>query len=227
MVANLPIVFPSAMGFRTFHLLHHRYQGEFDRDADLAGPKEARWVGRSSIRKSLWMLFFFVVEGVIRPARLKNVKLMDTWVAINVMVELTFLALIFVLCGPWALAYLALSTMFSIGLHPVGARWIQEHYVVQEGQETYSYYGPFNSVMYNVGYHNEHHDLMMVPWSRLPKLKAMAPEFYDSLYSHRSYVKLLLKFLFDPSLNLFSRVTREPASRRSAAPAVTPAAVET
>ena len=60
-----------------------------------------------------------------------------------------------------------LSFVFSIGLHPVGARWIQEHYLIAPPQETYSYYGPLNKVAFNVGYHNEHHDFSFVPWNNL------------------------------------------------------------
>ena len=208
MFANLPIVFPSAIGFRKYHLLHHRYQGEFDFDADLSGPKEAALFSKNAATKSLWLLMFFYIEGVVRPARLKKIDLMDGWVVANVIVELTFLGLLFYFTGANALIYLGLSTMFSIGLHPLGARWIQEHFVVKPGQETYSYYGPLNKVMFNVGFHNEHHDLMMVPWSKLPEVKRIAPEFYDSLYAHYSYTKLLFKFIFDPRLNLYSRVVR-------------------
>jgi sphingolipid delta-4 desaturase len=36
----------------------------------------------------------------------------------------------------------------------------------------------------------------------------MAPEYYDNLKSHTSYVKLLLAFLFDERYSLFSRVER-------------------
>ena len=83
--------------------------------------------------------------------------------------------------GPKALAYLALSTFFALGLHPVGGRWIQEHYETRKGQETYSYYGPLNRTCFNMGYHNEHHDFAGVPWNNLPKLKKLAPDYYDSL----------------------------------------------
>jgi fatty acid desaturase len=42
-LANLPIVFPAAISFRKFHLLHHRFQGDPELDADLASPLEAGW----------------------------------------------------------------------------------------------------------------------------------------------------------------------------------------
>ena len=214
-ISNLPIVFPGAIGFRRFHLLHHRYQGEFDNDADLAGPTEMKVVGNSWWRKILWLVGFFFIEGIVRPIRLKHISFMkDPWIFYNIFACAAFVFAIVYFSGWNSLLYLFLSAMFAVGLHPLGARWIQEHYIVSpDNQETYSYYGPFNKVMFNVGYHNEHHDLMMVSWNNLPKLKAMAPEFYDNLVSHTSYWKLMGKFLFDPSLNLSSRVTRDSVKR--------------
>lgn len=216
--ANLPIVFPSSVSFKKYHLLHHRHQGKMEWDADLAGPREARVFGRSVAGKALWLLGFFAIEGFVRPSRVRKVKLIDRWTVANIAVEVAFLAGMTYFLGWNALAYLALASVFSIGLHPVGARWIQEHYVFRAPQETYSYYGPLNRLCLNVGYHNEHHDLVRVPWTRLPRLKAMAPEFYDSLHSHRSWTMLLLRFLFDREVTLESRVIRgeEPASHETA-----------
>jgi sphingolipid delta-4 desaturase len=97
---------------------------------------------------------------------------------------------------------------FSVGLHPLGARWIQEHYTQDPVQETFSYYGPLNLLALNVGYHNEHHDFPSIPWNRLPQLRAMAPEFYDSLKSHTSWSRLLWEFVFNPRYSLHSRVLR-------------------
>jgi sphingolipid delta-4 desaturase len=88
----------------------------------------------------------------------------------------------------------------------VGARWIQEHYLVAPPQETYSYYGIVNRINLNIGYHNEHHDFPSIPWNRLPALKKLAPEWYDNLVAHTSYTRLLWKFLTDPTLTLFSRI---------------------
>jgi sphingolipid delta-4 desaturase len=210
--ANLPIIFPSAISFRIFHIKHHLYQGELDRDADLPRPFEVRWVGNSTFRKTLWYLCYFVSQ-LIRVPYLKGIELVNRWVALNYVVEVSFLFAMTYFFGWGALWYFVGSSVFSIGLHPVGARWIQEHYVLYKNQETYSYYGPLNRVAFNVGYHNEHHDLMQVPWSRLPQVRALAPEMYDSLFYHTSWTGLLFKFLTDPKLGLFSRVTRVPATR--------------
>jgi sphingolipid delta-4 desaturase len=222
-LANVPIIFPAAMSFRTYHLLHHKYQGDLDYDADLPGPTEARVVGNSSLRKTIWLLFFFAVEGIVRPLRLKKVRLIDAWSIANTLAMLVVATGVVFLAGWTGLLYLLLSTCFGVGLHPVGARWIQEHFVMRVGQETYSYYGPWNRLAFNVGYHNEHHDLMTVPWSRLPRLRAAAPEFYDGLYAHRSWTRLLFRFLFDRKLTLYSRVVRShsdvPAEKPAAASA--------
>ena len=206
-VANLPHVFPSAMSFRKYHLLHHRFQGHLDLDADLAAPYEARFAGNSIFRKFLWLLFFFGFQST-RITRLKKIPIVDRWIVANFVAEIFFIAAILFFFGLKVLMYLILASVFSVGLHPVGARWIQEHFIVKPHQETYSYYGPLNLVSFNVGYHNEHHDFISVPWSRLPKLRRMAPEFYDNLYSHTSWTGLLFKFILDPNLTLYSRTVR-------------------
>ncbi len=205
--ANLPILFPASISFRKYHLIHHRFQGDTELDADLASPFEARLVGNTFFGKAFWLLNFWLFQA-LRVQRLKRVPFFDAWYVANLSVQVAFIAGTWALMGPRALVYLFLSSIFAIGLHPVGARWIQEHYLVKAPQETYSYYGPLNWVAFNVGYHNEHHDVMRVPWTRLPKVRQLAPEFYDTLHSHRSWTALLLKFLFDPSLSLYSRMTR-------------------
>jgi len=207
--------FPSAMPFRTFHLLHHSRLDEYDWDGDLAFHWEARLVGTSGWRKALWLSLFSLIE-VVRPFRVDR-SVFDRWQVANIASIVLTDAAIFWLCGWQGLAYIVLSTIFGLGLHPVGARWIQEHYTVVPGQETYSYYGPLNRVAFNIGFHNEHHDLPSVPWRHLPKVKALAPEFYEPLYAHRSYTKLLWRFFTDPGLTLYSRITRERPPRASTA----------
>lgn len=210
-LANIGQGFPSSVGFRHFHLLHHSNMGEYEYDADLAFHKEAQWVKNIWWRKIVWYLGFVIVE-TLRPLKLKAPKMNLKWVALNFLLVIASNALIWFFLGPKGLAYILLSTFFGVGLHPVGARWVQEHYTFEEGQETYSYYGPLNTVSFNVGYHNEHHDLYRVPWVHLPKIKRKAPEFYDNLYAHTSWTKLLLRFIFDPKVDLYARITRQRSS---------------
>ena len=60
----------------------------------------------------------------------------------------------------------------------------------------------------NIGYHNEHHDFTKVPWSKLPKVKSIAPEFYNSLTAHYSWTKVMYDFIFDKTIGPQSRVAR-------------------
>jgi sphingolipid delta-4 desaturase len=211
--ANIAIVFPAAIGFRNYHLLHHKYLDIPGLDADLPSPREARWVGNSWWRKTIWLGMFWAVQGLLRPSTVKSVRTIDGWVVINTIAMIAAMAPIVWFFGWWPVAYLFISTMFSLGLHPVGARWIQEHYVFKDGQETYSYYGPLNKLSFNMGYHNEHHDFPHVPWSRLPAVRAAAPEFYDHLYQHRSWTKLLFHVLFSSKFRPHNRIVRPVPER--------------
>lgn len=214
-IANLPHVFPSAVSFTRYHIKHHSFQGIHELDADLPDYWEARLFGHNAFSKALWLLFFPVWQA-IRTFRLKEIKPVDAWIVTNWVVQIAFNVAVWMVWGPKAFFFLLISFFFSVGLHPVGARWIQEHYLtLDEEQETYSYYGPLNTVSFNVGYHNEHHDFPSIPWNRLPQLKKAAPEFYDTLKSHQSWTKLFFRFLFDKNINLYSRTVRSDRGKVS------------
>lgn len=208
LIANLPTLIPSALSFRNFHMKHHAFQGVEELDADLPSIWEARLIGSGFLGKSFWLAFFPVFQG-LRTWRTREVAGFDFWAQLNLVVQAVFTLWIYHWMGPVALLYLLASLWFSVGLHPLGARWIQEHYLVlDKNQETYSYYGPLNFLNLNVGYHNEHHDFPSVPWNLLPEIKRMAPEYYENLKFHRSLTGLLLKFLFEQELSLFNRMVR-------------------
>jgi sphingolipid delta-4 desaturase len=122
--------------------------------------------------------------------------------------------------GLQALLYLAFSTLLGMGLHPMAGHFVAEHYTFQRGQETYSYYGPLNWFSHNVGYHNEHHDFPFIPGCRLRQLRELAPEFYDPLPSHASWVKVIWCYIFDPAISPFSRVIRNTMSAEEVAAVV-------
>eukprot|EP00731_Ephydatia_muelleri_P027246 Em0019g119a len=83
-----------------------------------------------------------------------------------------------------------------------------QHYMYAKGYETYSYYGVWNLLTFNVGYHMEHHDFPYIPGSRLPEVKRIAAEFYDVLPHHTSWLKVLWDFVFDKEMGPFARVKR-------------------
>ena len=206
-LADVPMFVPASVSFRSYHLKHHSFQGHYDLDADLASRWEARLIGSSLVGKAMWLLLFPVFQA-LRPPRLREIRFVTGWTLLDWFVGFGTDVAVLLLLGPVPFLYLVASLFFSIGLHPLGARWIQEHYLVYPDQETCSYYGPANIVALNVGFHNEHHDFPSVPWNRLPLVKRTAPEWYDSLHSHRSWLRLLFLFLSDPRLSLYSRVLR-------------------
>ena len=208
LLANLPLFVPGAVSFQKYHLKHHAFQGVYELDADIPSRWEARLVGHSAAGKAIWLLLFPIFQ-MVRSFRVKEVAVFDGWTVANLFIQVAVNVAVFLVLGPRALTYLALSLFFSIGLHPLGARWIQRHYLTGEGeQETFSYYGALNLVTFNVGYHNEHHDFPSVAWNRLPQVHAAAPEAYQNLSAYTSWTRLLFQFLFDPKISLYSRMVR-------------------
>ncbi len=206
--ANLPQVFATAISFEKYHIKHHSFQGVHELDGDLPNRWEAKLINNYFIGKAIWLLFYPFFQ-LFRIPRLKEIQAFDSWTGLNWLIQLTFTAGIIYFMGWHSLVYLIASFFFSVGLHPLGARWVQEHYLTEEGhQETHSYYGPLNKLAFNVGFHNEHHDFPSVPWNRLPQIRETAPNFYNSLTYHTSWTKLFFRFLFDKEISLFSRVAR-------------------
>jgi sphingolipid delta-4 desaturase len=139
---------------------------------------------------------------------------LDRWEILNIAFTLVVDVLLLLWLGWVGVAWLAASTFLGYGLHPAAAHFIHEHYVWKEGQESYSYYGPLNWVTFNVGYHNEHHDLMGIPCWRLPQVRRIAAEFYDGQVAHASWVGVLFRFITDPSLSHDARIIRSPETLR-------------
>ncbi len=208
LVANLPLVFASAVSFKKYHLKHHAYQGIESLDADMPNKWEARLVNNSTFGKAMWLLFYPIVQASRLGRMNKEIKLFDGEMVLNWVIQAVYVAVVVYFFGWKGIVFQLASFFFSVGLHPLGARWVQEHFLTHGDQETKSYYGPLNVVNLNVGFHNEHHDFPSVPWNHLPKLKEMAHEHYDNLGSHKSYTALLFQFLFDSKLSIFSRMAR-------------------
>lgn len=196
--------------FKRYHMEHHTWQGDVAKDVDIPTQWEGRFFTNTAL-KALWLLmqplFYALRPSIVRP---KNYRPLDI---ANVAVIVASDLLVAYFFGPRAVLYLVLSTLLGMGFHPVAGHFIAEHYVFEEGHETYSYYGILNIFCWNVGYHNEHHDFPRVPGWKLPQVKAIAPEFYDNLPQHKSWVGVLWRYVTDPTIGPFNRVQRGRAKK--------------
>eukprot|EP00941_MAST-03F_sp_MAST-3F-sp1_P006280 g6280.t1 len=211
MVANLPLGIPASASFKRYHsdqnnFKDHRYQGADIIDADVPTAWETK-VFRGRFMKVLWMLLqpaFYALRPLFTLP-----KKPQKWEFINFSMQITFNLLVYFYSGRNGVLYLILGTLLGMGIHPLAGHFVAEHYTFITGQETYSYYGPLNIFSLNVGYHNEHHDFPFIPGSRLPLLREMASEFYDTLPHHESWSAVIWQYINDPNIGPHSRVKRK------------------
>jgi len=205
-MANLCTGVPSAMTFFRYHMEHHMFQGVDGIDTDVPTTWECGFF-TNSVLKCLWM-FLQPAFYALRPLAVKP-KTPQFMELVNYAACFSFDYLIYQTLGGKALAYLVIGSLLGLGLHPTAGHFIAEHYEFTKGTETYSYYGSCNYVNFNVGYHMEHHDFPKIPWSRLPQVKEIAPEFYNNLPHYDSYIKVIWKYITDPDIGPHSRVKRK------------------
>lgn len=205
-LVNAAIGVPYAMAFKPYHLEHHKYLGEDGTDTDL--PTKLETVILKNVLGKAFFATFQIFFYALRPGFVRAQR-PTVWHALNVAFIALVNAALVATCGWNALLYLLLSSFFAGSLHPCAAHFIAEHYLFAGiQQETWSYYGPLNVLAYNVGYHNEHHDFPSVPWTRLPQLRKMAPEFYDCLPQHTSWPMVTVRFILGNDSGLWARIKR-------------------
>lgn len=206
MFANLPIGVPMSIAFKKYHIDHHRFLADEVLDTDVPTEMEAK-LFCTTFGKCVWLflqpLFYTFRPLIVSPKPFSNLEIL------NYVVQITFDLLVAYFCGWRMVGYLILGTFISMGFHPIAGHFISEHYMFKKGFETYSYYGPLNWITFNVGYHNEHHDFPNIPSSRLAEVKKIAPEYYDNLPQHHSWVKVLYDFIVDPEIGPYARIKRK------------------
>jgi len=192
--------------FKKFHLIHHRYQGLVKVDPDLPTKFEGRFF--TGVFTKFFFLLFQPLIYIFRPL-LTQPSVTRKMEVVAFASQIAFNCCIIYFFGGRALAYLFLGAILGSGLHPLAAHFVAEHYTWIPGYETYSYYGFLNKLVYNVGYHNEHHDFPRMPGSRLPELHKIAPEFYKDIGKLESWPGIMWRFIFDPTITPFSRILRK------------------
>lgn len=193
-------------------------------DTDLPTALEAIFL--DSVAGKAFFCTFQILFYALRPMFIYRLPFTKIH-AVNVAAQLVFDYCLVQYASGRALGYLILSSFLAGSLHPCAGHFIAEHYVFSRPEpntldpkngipipETYSYYGPLNLLTYNVGLHNEHHDFPAIPWTRLPKLKAIASEFYDDLPRHTSWVYVIWQFVMDKQVGLWCRVKRKEGGRK-------------
>lgn len=176
-------------------------------DPDLPSTFELKYI-RGAFLKFLFMIllpFFYAVRPlIVRPLVPTFYEILN--IASVILVDLV----IYKIIGSYALVWLLCSTYFGLtGFHPFAVHLIAEHYEFVNRLETYDYIGWANFFILNIGYHTEHHDFPMVPWNRLPLIREYAPEFYNNLPHHNSYMMISIKYVLDDYVGPFSRIVRK------------------
>ena len=212
--ANLPNLLPSAIPFRHYHLLHHRFLGHHGMDADVPSRWEIALVGRGRFGKLMWLLAQPFTYSVINPLAVVRRIPFDRWLIANCIAVVCASTAVGCGLGSGAIIYLALSVYFSVGPHPTGAHILQEHIIFGVRQETYSYYGPVNAISINHGLHVEHHDFPNVAGPRLAKLRDAAHRYYVGQFHHRSRWGTMWRFVTDSNVGLDSRLIKEGRTRQ-------------
>lgn len=215
LLVSLPSLIPSAVAFRHYHLLHHSCFGVRGLDSDVPSQWEVDWVGRSAFRKLVWLLLLPLSYSAFHPLLVRRRLPLDGWLLANIAsIALAWAAILWFAGWP-AVAYLLLSTYFSVGPHPAGAHILQEHIAFDGGNGMASYYGPINLIAVNLGYHLEHHDLPRVAGWRLPRVRQLAPQFYADHFQHSSRTLGLWRFVTDPNIGLDSRPIKDVDAKLS------------
>ncbi|CAK88952.1 unnamed protein product (macronuclear) [Paramecium tetraurelia] len=197
---------PSAITFGRYHSDHHTFMNLPDLDPDLPSQWEIDHV-KGPLLKFLFMLFLPLFYS-LRPMFIRPL-VPNKYEILNLVSIIISNSLIYIYMGPSALGWLILSTYFGLSIHPLAAHLITEHYEFINRLETYNYLGIANFLILNLGYHTEHHDFPNIPWSRLPLVKKIAPEFYDQLPYHTNYTLAILAYIFDGYMGPFSRIVRK------------------
>lgn len=218
--ANLAQGAPSFVAFKKYHSDHHYYLNDEFKDPDCPTRWEAEFFN-TTVKKAGWMFFnvyFYIFRPLIMipkpPSALEIFNLFFVF-AFDALVIVTFKN------GSIMVLFNILSTWMGMGIHPIAGHFISEHYDLyndDNGQETYSYYGPLNYVAFNVGYHVEHHDFPRVPGFRLPQVTKIAPEFYENLNPRMSWTKVVYDYITHPDIGPFRRIIRKRTEKDGEGP---------
>jgi sphingolipid delta-4 desaturase len=120
----------------------------------------------------------FPVKDPRRDVRATRPPRWQVWLFVGT--SLASNAVMLGLFGPWALLYQVWSVSLFVGKLGVWnlGQSLSEHAGDDAVNPTQSHYGWINLLLFNTGYHNEHHTFPTVAWNRLPAVKQGAPDLF-------------------------------------------------
>lgn len=205
-MANIPIIIPMSSSFQKYHMEHHFYQGVRNKDPDLPLEIEIRMIQGSTFAKIIYVLIyptFYIGRSFFIKKRITISEI------VNIILHAILIYFTYQIFGTRGILYWIASSWLGFSIHPAAAHLIQEHFTFEDGQETYSYYGPYNKIFMNIGYHNEHHDFMGIAWDKLPEVNKIANEYYTCFMDQKSWFGVLYNFITKKVYGPQSRVVRE------------------
>lgn len=145
------------------------------------------------VRGIIFVPIFIIVSLIKCLFKKEDVNYIKKVKSLSIQLAVTYAVLIVLygLAGPYALVYLFLSELCARGFlfHPGIIFALSTHKTwgtPESHQPTTSTYGrTIRWVLMNINYHVEHHDFPDIPRRYLPKVKKLAPEYYETLQSFK------------------------------------------
>lgn len=142
---------------------------------DMVLPRLSAWLSGRPVKDPVRR-----IEATQAPAWQKRL-----FIAVSIASNLT----VFLLFGFWGLLYHIWSLSLFLGKLGISnlGQSLSEHSGSDEQNPTRSTYGWINWLLFNTGYHSEHHSFPAVPWTRLPRLRHAAPDVFSN-EAEKSYL---------------------------------------
>lgn len=127
-----------------------------------------------------------------------------TAIFIQIIILYCLLVTLYFIAGPIAILYLFLSEVSQRGLffHPIMIFPMTSHKMWRREQQyqptTSTYNWLISLILMKLNYHVEHHDFPDIPCKYLPRVKKIAPEFYDDLVSFNGIYDVFKHYYHSP-----------------------------
>lgn len=172
---------------------HHRYLNEYDRDYEWWDKKRSEFLTSHAVWRIAETILHLLPGGVVVadlildifvPVEPRTIESAHQPLYLKVLLlttSISLYAIAWYFISWQAFLYLFWSLTLMVGNWGVTFKGqsIAEHHINGD-RKTYSTYHWTNLLFFNTGYHDEHHTFANIAWIHLPKVKAIAPEYFTN-----------------------------------------------